>query len=169
MVGVHFPFEDYHKNTLDIINALNESAVQVFSFELKKEIDFNNLREFFFQAVSNSTWANEGYLVAVRYSDESEFTDEMQRLNNAFGIGFIKLNIEHIEQSEILLPAKTKEKLDWETVNRLVEENDDFSGFIKHVVQDIAVSNVRGDYDKILEDNEYENYLLQKGLLTSEE
>ncbi len=168
MVGVHFPFEDYHNNTLNIINALNESAAQIFSFELKKEIDFNNLREYFFQAVSNSSWANEGYLVAVKYSDESEFTDEMQRLNNAFGIGFIKLNIEHIEQSEILLPAKTKEKIDWETVNRLVEENDDFSNFIKHVVQDITVSNVRGSYDKVLEDDDYLNYVSQKNLIVSE-
>lgn len=169
MVGVHFPFEDYNRNTLDIINALNESAAQIFSFELKKEIDFNNLREYFFQAVSNSTWANEGYLVALKYSDESEFTDEMQRLNNAFGIGFIKLNIEHIEQSEILLPAKTKEKIDWETVNRLVEENDDFSNFVKHVVQDITVSNVRGTYDVVLEDDAYMDYLAQKGLLVVEE
>ena len=165
MVGVHFPFEDYHNNTLDVIGAFNESAAKIFSFELKKEIDFNNLREYFFQAVSNSSWANEGYLVAVKYSDESEFTDEMQRLNNAFGIGFIKLNVEHIEQSEILLPSKTKEKIDWETVNRLVEENNDFSDFVKHVVQDIAVSNVRGTYDKILEDDEYAAYLSQKGLL----
>lgn len=169
MVGVHFPFEDYHKNTLDIINALNESATQIFSFELKRDIDFNNLREYFFQAVSNSTWANEGYLVAVKYSEESEFTDEMQRLNNAFGIGFIKLNVEHIEQSEILLPAKAKKEIDWETVNRLVEENDDFSDFVKHVVQDITVSNVRGTYDAVLEDDEYMDYLSQKGLLTAEE
>lgn len=169
MVGVHFPFEDYNGDTLKLIKALNENAAQIFSFELKKEIDFNNLREYFFQAVSNSTWANEGYLVAVKFSDESEFIDEMQRLNNAFGIGFIKLNIEHIEQSEILLPAKTKEKIDWETVNRLVEENSDFSDFVEHVVQDITVSNVRGTYDPIFEDDDYTSYLSQKGLLVSDE
>ncbi len=165
MVGVYFPFEDYHKNTLDIIKALNESAARIFSFEMKKEIDFNNLREVFFQAVSNSSWANEGYLVAIKYSDESEFTDEMQRLNNAFGIGFIKLNVEHIEQSEILLPAKTKEKIDWETVNRLVEENEDFSKFIEHMVQDITVSNIRGTYDNVLDDDSYSNFLVQKGII----
>lgn len=164
IVGVYFPFEDYHQNTLGIINALNESAAKIFSFEVKKEINFNNLREFFFQAVSNSSWANEGYLVAIKYSDESEFIDEMQRLNSAFGIGFIKLNIDHIEQSEILLPAKTKEKIDWETVNRLVEENEDFSEFVKHMVQDITISNVRGTYDDVLDDDSYNNYLVQKGL-----
>ena len=164
IVGVYFPFEDYHENTLKIIGSLNESAAKIFSFEMKKDIDFNNLRKYFFQAVSNSSWANEGYLVAVKYSDESEFTDEMRRLNNAFGIGFIKLNVEHIEQSEILLPSKCREKIDWETVNRLLEENEDFSNFIKDMVQDITVSNVRGAYDEVLNDDEYAKYVDKKGI-----
>lgn len=168
IVGVHFPFDDFNDRTLSIIKAFNESAVKLYSFEMKKEINFNNLRESFFQAVSNSSWANEGYLAAVKYSDESEFTDEMQRLNNSFGIGFIKLNVAHIEQSEILLPAKSKEKIDWETVNRLVEENDNFKDFILHVSQDISVSDVRGSYDKVFEDSEYETYLKQKHIDSSE-
>lgn len=168
IVGVHFPFDDFNEKTLGIIKSLNESAVKFYSFEIKKEIDFNNLRESFFQTVSNSSWANEGYLVAVKYSDESEFTDEMQRLNNSFGIGFIKLNIAHIEQSEILLPAKAKEKIDWETVNRLVEENEDFKDFILHVSQDISVSDIRGTYDKVLDDSEYEKYLKQKNICAGE-
>ena len=169
IVGVHFPFGDFNDRTLQIIKSLNESAVKFFSFEIKKEIDFNNLRESFFQAVSNSSWANEGYLVAVKYSGESEFTDEMQRLNNSFGIGFIKINVEHIEQSEIVLPAKTREKIDWETVDRLIEENNDFRDFILHVSQDISVSDVRGAYDEILDDSEYETYLKQKHIYSSEE
>lgn len=169
IVGVHFPFDDFNDRTLGIIKSLNESAVKFYSFEMKKVIDFNNLRESFFQAVSNSSWANEGYLVAVKYSDESEFTDEMQRLNNSFGIGFIKLNVSQIEQSEILLPAKSKEKIDWETVDRLVEENDDFRDFILHVSQDISVSNIRGTYDKVLDDSEFETYIKQKHICSSEE
>lgn len=168
-MGVHFPFDDFNEKTLGIIKSLNESAVKFYSFEMKKEIDFSNLRESYFQAVSNSSWANEGYLAAVKYSDESEFTDEMQRLNNSFGIGFIKLNTAHIEQSEILLPAKAKEKVDWETVNRLVEENKDFKDFILHVSQDISVSDVRGTYDKVFSDSEYETYLKQKHILVCEE
>lgn len=168
IVGVHFPFDDYHENTLNIINSLNESAAKLFSFEMKKEVDFGNLREYFFQAVSNSSWANEGYIVAAKYSDESEFTDEMQRLNNSFGIGFIKLNTEHIEQSEILLPAKEKEQIDWDTVNRLVEENEDFSEFVKHLVQDITVASVRGSYDNVFDDKEYEDYISKKNITATE-
>lgn len=64
---------------------------------------------------------------------------------------------------------RQEKKIDWETVNRLVEENNDFSDFVKHVVQDITVSNVRGTYDVVLEDDDYISYLSQKGLLVSEE
>jgi hypothetical protein len=34
---------------------------------MKKELNFSNLRESYFQAVSNSSWANEGYLVTAEY------------------------------------------------------------------------------------------------------
>ena len=56
--------------------------------------------------------------------------DEMRRLNNAVGIGFIKLNSDNIEESNILVSANTRNSIDWETVNRLVEENPDFKNFI---------------------------------------
>lgn len=39
--------------------------------------------------------------------------DELRRLNNAFGIGVIRLEAEHFMQSEILFSAKEKESLDW--------------------------------------------------------
>ncbi len=169
IVGVHFPFEDYNKNTLAIINSLNESAVRLFSFEMKQEINFGNLREYFFQAVSNSSWSNEGYLVALNYATDSAFTDEMQMLNNSFGIGFIKLNAKYIEQSEILIPAKAREKIDWDTVNRLSEDNKDFSSLIKDIVDDLKVSNVRGNYDEILDDITYNQYILQKRIVNSED
>jgi hypothetical protein len=40
-------------------------SVRLWSFEVKKELNSSNVRKSFFQAVSNSSWANEGYLVAV--------------------------------------------------------------------------------------------------------
>lgn len=43
-----------------------------------------------FQAVSNSSWANEGYLVVLQEID-SEVLSELRRLNQSFGIGVIKL------------------------------------------------------------------------------
>ena len=148
-----------------MISALKENACKLFSFELKIQIDYSNLREYYFQAVSNSSWANEGYLVALRYSDEPSLVDEMRRLNNSFGIGFIKLNAENIEQSEILFTSRFHKSVDWDTINRLVEENKDFAGFVKSVEEDIKLNNVKSDYDEVKEDEEYFAYIEKMGIV----
>ncbi len=148
-----------------MISALKENACKLFSFEIKIEIDYSNLREYFFQAVSNSSWANEGYLVALRYSDEPSLIDEMRRLNNSFGIGFIKLNAENIEQSEILFTSRLHSNVDWETINRLVEENKDFAEFVKSVEEDITVNKVKSNYDEVKEDESYLKYITEKGIV----
>ena len=58
--------------------------------EIKKEINTDyELKKSYFQAVSNSSWANYGYLVALEISDNLK--DEMERLNQSFGIGIIEL------------------------------------------------------------------------------
>lgn len=55
---------------------------------LKRSVDFANLREAFFQAVSNSSWANESYLVAAKWqTDDDEFTDELARLSQGLELG----------------------------------------------------------------------------------
>ncbi len=46
-----------------------------------------SLKNIIFQAVSKSSWANYGYLVALGNSDNLQ--DEMQRLHESFGIGII--------------------------------------------------------------------------------
>lgn len=86
LAGVYFPFNDYQKETLDIQTHLSNSSVRLFSFEIKKELNFSNLRECYFQTVSNSSWANEGYLVVLNIDDDQTLKDEIRRLNNAFGI-----------------------------------------------------------------------------------
>lgn len=165
IVGVYFPFSDYEQSTISIIKSMSESAIKLFSFEMKKTINFANLREYFFQAVSNSSWAHEGYLVAFEYENNSDLMDEMRRLNNSFGIGFIKLDAENVEQSEIIIAAITKTNVDWETVNRLVEENQDFKEFVDSVIDDNQVGKIRGKYDKVLEPDDLEHYVKTKGIL----
>jgi len=92
LVGVYLPFNDYDEVTLRVQKSLSMSSAKLFSFELKKELNFSNLRQYYFQAVSNSSWAHEGYLVAAKIAEDSDLIDELRRLNNAFGIGLIRLN-----------------------------------------------------------------------------
>ena len=154
IVGVHFPFESYTENTLKLFDILKVNPYKLYSFEMKIELCFSNLREYYFQAVSNSSWAHEGYLVALHIADEADLIDELRRLNNAFGIGVIRLNPEHFMQSEILFSAKERDILDWDTVNRLVAENPDFRDFLDDLMEDITVGKVKSKYDKVFDDEE---------------
>ena len=90
------------------------------------------------------------------------FIDELRRLNNAFGIGIIKLNPEHITQSEILFSAKTKEFLDWNTIDRLVNENSDFECFINDLMEDIKIGKIKSNYDATLKDDDVYSYSKSK-------
>lgn len=43
---------------------------RLWSFEVKKQLNRSNVRECFFQAVSNSSWAHFGYLVATEINED---------------------------------------------------------------------------------------------------
>ncbi|ANX01681.1 HrgA protein [Thermoclostridium stercorarium subsp. leptospartum DSM 9219] len=165
MVGVYFPFDKYQNNVLKLLDTFKENSYKLFSFEIKIELNLSNLRQSYFQAVSNSSWANEGYLVALKIEDEPSLIDEIRRLNSAFGIGVIRLDAKNIEESEILFSARTNNTLDWETIDRLAEENPDFSDFIDNVIEDIKIGKVKSKYDRILNADEYEKYIKEKGLV----
>ncbi len=165
IVGVYFPFDDYLDKIQKVQQAFSINALKIYSFEMKIFISLSNLRESYFQAVSNSSWANEGYLVALRIEEDSSLFDEMRRLNNAFGIGIIKLNPEYIEQSEILFPAKENITMDWDTINRLAEENDNFEQFMSDIIEDIKLQKVKSNYDKILNDDELNKLITEKKIL----
>lgn len=152
LVGIHFPFEEYSECTMDLQKMLNNEQYEIYSFEMKKKVTLTNLREYFFQAVSNSSWANEGYLVALEYDEDESFMSELKRLNNAFGIGIIQLNAQNISQSAVLFSAKRKDFLDWDTIDRLVE-NSDFKEFIKEIKDDAVAKRIRGKYDLFYKDD----------------
>ena len=164
LVGVYFPFKDYKKETLDIQIHMTISSIKLFSFELKISLNFANLRRHYFQAVSNSSWANEGYLVAINIDEDATFRDELRRLTNAFGIGIIQLNLENVFESEILFPANTKQAIDWDTVNRLANENSDFSDFLKFINEDCKLGKVKSQYDRVLSIEELFKHIDDKGI-----
>jgi hypothetical protein len=164
LVGVYFPFRNYKNETLEMQHHLSISSIKLFSFEMKITMNFGNLRQSFFQTVSNSSWANEGYLVALNIDDEPTFKDELRRLNNAFGIGIIRLNAENVFESEILFPSKINTGIDWDTVNRLSTENKDFSDFLKLITEDCKLGKVKSQYDKVKTIDELTKHIKDKGI-----
>lgn len=103
--------------------------VRLWSFEVKKELNGSNVRSSYFQAVSNSSWANEGYLVATSISN-NDVEEELRMLSALHGVGVILLNPENPTESEIFLPSRRKQDADWQTINRILKENSDFKHFI---------------------------------------
>lgn len=162
MVGCVFPIDEWKNEVLELSTAIGNVSTKIISYELKRELSFGNLRESFFQAVSNSSWANEGYLVAAEIASDEEFISELTRLSSAFGIGIIKLDTEDPNSTEIMLPAKHRDTLEWDTINKLTM-NKDFLTFIKRVRNDLTSREIRKEkYDKIFDENE-----LQKTIKTA--
>ncbi|MEM7036531.1 MAG: HTH domain-containing protein [Bacteroidota bacterium] len=165
LVGVYYPFEDYGDAILLVQKEMKTSAVRIFSFEMKLDLRQANLRQYFFQAVSNSSWAHEGYLVALSVDGSAEFLREYRMLNNAFGIGLIALDAENIFESRVLFNARPNETLDWDTMNRIAEDNSDFGDFMQGLVDDMKVGKVRAKYDEKMEDEAFLGFLREKGLV----
>lgn len=120
----------------DVINCANNHAVNktsLWSFEVKVTINLSNVREVFFQTVSNSSWANYSYLVAQEIDDKA--MDELRILCARHQIGLIKLDMNQPQESQILIPAPEKTSLDWDMINRIVKENQDFKDFINLITE----------------------------------
>lgn len=127
MVGVEFnEFQEFATRSL-LKAAETKEYVALYSYELKRTIENDHqLKEYFFQALSNSSWANYGYLVAFDINED--IMEEMERLNRSFGIGVIKLS-PYSDNTLELFPAR-KNELDYYTIDKLCRINNDFKNFI---------------------------------------
>ncbi|WP_033754815.1 COG2958 family protein [Helicobacter pylori] len=135
MVGVRFLHAELsNENLIAFSKKFDTLPIKLVSFELKKEISVNNCRECYFQAISNSSWANEGYLVGRHIDTHNpQLMDLLKRLHASFGIGVIDLRTDE-DKSVILLNARYKEKIDYTVALELSDKNPKFSGFLKSVV-----------------------------------
>jgi hypothetical protein len=115
----------------DCLRHIGGTRARVFSYEVKRKLTRGNVRESFFQAVSNSSWANEAYLVAASVNDSAEA--ELRMLSSLHGVGLLVLNHRDLAESEVVLPARPRPEMDWQSVDRLVRENEDFADFIDRV------------------------------------
>lgn len=130
IVAVENLIKDWDKITMECAKDYYIKKTKIYSYEVKKTINRSNVREAYFQAVSNSTWANFGYLVATEINQSA--IKELEILNALYGIGVIILK-ENVFESYTYLQAKEREDLDWNIINRLVSENSDFRDFIKAI------------------------------------
>lgn len=120
---------DWHREVCDCVRVYSVQKTKLWSFEVKLKINTSNVRECFFQAVSNSSWANFGYLVASEFNGQN-ILKELRMLSTAHGIGIVQLDINNPAESQILIPARERDEIDWDMVNRLARENKDFMAYV---------------------------------------
>ncbi|MDD3028849.1 MAG: HrgA protein [Alphaproteobacteria bacterium] len=132
IVGFEDLSRDWDEEIKSCAQYFGNRKTRLWSFEVKKLINRSNVREAYFQAVSNSSWANFGYLVATEFQGVEE---ELRILAGLHGIGVIRLNVDMDDggpvESEIKIPAREREDVDWSAANRLAQENTDFLEYLK--------------------------------------
>lgn len=126
--------EDWHPDIKACVKEYADKKTKLWSFEVKLLVNRSNVRSAFFQAVSNSSWANFGYLVAGEIEGAATMK-ELRMLSGLHGIGFIQLDAENPAESQILIPARERQEIDWASCNRLASENADFQDFVSLVCQ----------------------------------
>lgn len=165
MVGFSIPLEDWQPDVIAFNELVDRNALTLFSFEVKRQLTKGTYREAYFQAVSNSSWAHHGYLVAAEIEEDDDLLTELDRLASSFGIGIIQLHLEDLSESRVVYPARAKSILDWETINKLCEQNKDFAEFLRSVKIDVNARKVhRGEYDAVIKDIESYVHNLVHGL-----
>lgn len=176
MVGIRF-LNLQSKASQTFLKAINRvDTFKLSSYEIKKEINSDSeLKKAFFQAVSNSSWANYGYLVAFEFSDS--LSDEIERLNQSFGIGVIELNANPYK-SRVLFQPKEKD-LDFKTIDKLCIINKEFEKFIEQTeklmtAEERYYKSTAKELDEFCDDyfkndTEIEKYCKDKNIPTDEE
>jgi len=153
MVGFYLPIDDWRPEVIEFNRLSDNNSIRLFSFEIKRALSKANYRESYFQAVSNSSWAHEGYLVAAEILQDDDFLAELERLAASFGIGLVHLDLTDIDSSSVLYPARPRGTLDWETINKLCDQNPDFEKFVEDVKIDFESRRIhRSEYDDVVRD-----------------
>ena len=176
MIGIKF-LNLQTKASQNFLKSINRvDTFKLSSYELKGEINNDSdLKKAYFQAVSNSSWANYGYLVAFEFSDSLH--EEMSRLNQSFGIGIIKLNANPY-QSKVLFTAKYRD-LDFKTIDKLCKINKEFEKFIEQTeklmtAEERYYKSTEKELDEFCDnyfqnDSEVEKYCKEKHIPTEQD
>ncbi len=135
MVGASFAYKNFEPTLNKFVEHFSSLPLKLFSFEIKKEIALSNCREYYFQAISNSSWAHESYLVAEKINtQDNELMDLLKRLHTSFGIGVILLNVQEMHKSQVLLSARYRDNLDHAMLAELSKNSPDFRDFLNALI-----------------------------------
>jgi hypothetical protein len=114
---------------------------KLVAVEVKIRLTTGDVRESFFQTVSNSLWANRAYLAAVEIKGEDTM-EELQTLCSLHGVGYVSIDPKQPAESRVVIPAREREEVDWASVNRIADENEDFRAYLADVLNFLKTGNI---------------------------
>ncbi len=132
LIGFQVLSEKWGQTITALVQARSDASSRLWSFEVKKLVNRSNLREVFFQTLSNSAWANFAYLVAAEISGKGTL-DELRMLAGQHGVGVIILSTDPETESTIEIQARERVEVDWTAANRLAVENPDAKSVFEQV------------------------------------
>ncbi len=134
---------NWESDVKQIVKENADRKARFWSFEAKVELRESNVREAYFQALSNSSWANFGYLVAENVDEPA--LEQLRLLYSLHGIGVITLNFKNPKLSEITFPARERLNVDWASCNKTATKNGNFRKFIKCALDDMRAEKYSHD------------------------
>lgn len=141
VVGMFVPDKNWVGTVRECANLFPTRKARLISVEVKLRLTAGDIRESFFQTVSNSHWANRSYLAATRIIGDDTWR-ELEMLCALHGVGYIKLDVDDPRSGRILIPAREREEVDWASANRIAAENEDFQNFLKAVLNYLKTGEV---------------------------
>jgi uncharacterized protein len=123
---------EWTREVRECVSEAGARRVRLWSFEVKLLLNRSNVREAYFQTVSNSSWANFAYLAASEI-EGSETMKELRVLSALHGVGLIRIDADVPADSEVLIPARERLEVDWANCDRLASENSDFKAVIRRL------------------------------------
>jgi hypothetical protein len=141
IVGMMTPGLHWEDLVRQCSSEMSMRKAKLVSVEVKLALTASTVRESFFQAASNSLWANRAYLAATEVRGEDTL-EELTVLSSLHGVGYIAIDPDNLSESRILIPARERDEVDWASANRIAKENADFRVYLQQVLNYLQTGQV---------------------------
>lgn len=141
IVGMMTPGLHWEDLIRQCSSEMSTRKAKLVSIEVKLALTPSSVRESFFQAASNSLWANRAYLAATEVRGEDTL-EELTVLSSLHGVGYIAIDPDNLSESRVLIPARERDEVDWASANRIAKENADFRLYLQQVLNYLQTGQV---------------------------
>lgn len=83
-----------NEDLLEVKRSIGDPPFQISSVELKVNFSYSTFREYFFQCVSNSKWANHAQLVVASEVADETLAEELRRLGSSYNVSVISYGLD---------------------------------------------------------------------------